>query len=76
MGIHLVRNSEALATAEKLKDLSIGGLRITEAAFQSIRQIAGLERLDLGGGKFAGGGQRNPPDSRALGGAPGRPALA
>lgn len=49
---------DALATAPKLKELSIGGLRITEAAFQSVRQIAGLERLDLGGGKFVGGGQR------------------
>jgi internalin A len=50
---------DALATAPKLKELSIGGLRITEVAFQSIRQIAGLEKLDLGGGKFSGGGQRS-----------------
>jgi Leucine-rich repeat (LRR) protein len=49
---------DALATAPKLKELSIGGLRITEVAFQSVRQISGLERLDLGGGKFIGGGQR------------------
>lgn len=50
---------DALATAPKLKELSIGGLRITEVAFQSIRQIAGLELLDLGGGKFTGGGKRS-----------------
>jgi internalin A len=49
---------DALAAAPNLKELAIGGLRITEVAFQSVRQISGLERLDVSGGKFIGGGQR------------------
>jgi Leucine-rich repeat (LRR) protein len=50
---------DALSTAPKLKELAVGEDRITEVGFQSIRQITGLERLDLGGGRFAGGGQRS-----------------
>jgi hypothetical protein len=45
---------EALAGAQKLKELSMGNIRMSEAGFQSLRQFTTLDQLDLSGKRHQG----------------------
>jgi hypothetical protein len=45
---------EALAAAQKLKQLSMGNIRMSEVGFQSLRQLTTLSHLDLSGRRHQG----------------------